>query len=195
MEHVIYVDSNNRDQVLFPNSNTFTVHLTTPLVNITKVELMSAILNITTREYITLDITELRTPTHQIADSFTKASTPTSNAYSGSFATVPATSLMFNSSYTIQTEYPSRIDKLDRLTITWRQPNNGDIFIDGTKDMGRNMFILRFETVPVIMEHLTLSLPAPVEWDSGERQKLIITCVAAVVGFILIMLLKNKRNV
>jgi len=38
---LIFADSRNRDQSLYPNGNSYTLHLTTPIKNITRVDLMS----------------------------------------------------------------------------------------------------------------------------------------------------------
>jgi hypothetical protein len=66
MEQVsyIHVDSRNRDTALFPFSNTYTVFLNKPIMNVTRVDLVSAMVNnpTATYGYIWLDITELRTP-------------------------------------------------------------------------------------------------------------------------------------
>jgi len=39
---LIFVDSRNRDQALFPTGNNFTLHLTTPIKNVRRVDLVSA---------------------------------------------------------------------------------------------------------------------------------------------------------
>lgn len=39
---LLFVDSKNRDQVLYPSGNSYTLHLTTPIRNITRVDLVSA---------------------------------------------------------------------------------------------------------------------------------------------------------
>jgi len=67
MEQVsyIHVDSRNRDTTLYPFSNTYTVFLNTPITNVTRVDLVSAIVTnpfSTGNAFIWLDITELRTP-------------------------------------------------------------------------------------------------------------------------------------
>jgi len=200
-EFTVYVDSDNRNQTLYPNSNSFTLHLTNPIMNISKAELVSAMLpSINVSEFVTLDILELRSPRHQTADSLTvtKGST-SSNSFNGAFAIVPikasGTFDFYNQNYRIRTEYPQRIDKLDRLTVTWRQPNNGAVYYDGS-DLGRNMFLLRFETVHVPMEpERPVSLPDPVEWDSGEKQRLWIVFAASIGGLILIMSMQRKRYI
>lgn len=227
-DYTVYVDSNNRNQTLYPNSNSYVLHLTVPIVNITKVELLTAMLpNVFSSQYLTLDIAELRTPKNLVADRLapTTASNvlvPSGNAFYGSFATIPvkatggalalvtsntvsttansiATNTEFyNANYRIWQEYPSRIDKIDRLTVTWRQPNNGAVFIDSnftpSIDMGRNMFILRFETTQVpINPERPLGLPDPVEWDSGETSRLLIIAGVALGGLLVIMSLGGRR--
>lgn len=205
-EYVVYVDSNNRDQLLFPNSNNYTLYFTTPIRNISKVELMTAMLpGMNTSQFITLDILELRTPTHLTAAALQPRGTsnlmvPTSNAFYGSFATIPikvqGNDEFYNANYRISTEFPSKIDKIDRLTITWRQPNNGNIFYDSAgpgTDLGRNMFLLRFESEFVPMgPDRPASLPPPVRWDgTGERQKLMILVAAAILGLLVIVSVKK----
>ena len=72
MEYIVYVDSNNRDQILWPDSNSYTLHLTTPILNIEEVELVSAQLpDLVVSQFVTLDIAELRTPSHLTADALT----------------------------------------------------------------------------------------------------------------------------
>ena len=231
MDYTVYVDSNNRNQTLYPNSNSYTLHLTTPIRNIETVEVLSAMLpNVFSSQYLTLDIAELRTPRTLIADALNLAETsaihnisvPTANAFYGSFAVVPvkvaggalaiysnlatdtnttvATNTEFyNSNYRILQDYPSRIDKLDRLTITWRQPNNGNVFIDTNfsppLDMGRNMFILRLITVFVPDEpSRSLSLPPPVSWNSGDdkNKQMMIIAGVALVGLLIIISVKAR---
>jgi len=239
MDYIIYVDSNNRNQTLYPNSNSYTLHLTTPIKNISKVEVLSAMLpNVFSSQYLTLDIAELRTPRTLIADALTTADTystnlgntsaihnlsvPTANAFYGSFAVVPvkvaggalaiysnltsdtnttvATNTEFyNANYRILQDYPSRIDKLDRLTITWRQPNNGSVFIDTNfspaLDMGRNMFILRLITVVVPEEPDRVhNLPPPIQWNSGDdkNKQMMIIAGVALVGLLIIISVKAR---
>lgn len=201
MEYIVYVDSNNRDQTLWSNSNNYTLHLTTPILNIEEVELVSAQLpDLAASQFVTLDIAELRTPLHLTADALnlsartgqtsnaiSNVSVPTSNAFNGSFATIPikitGTAEFYNANYRISTKYPSRIDKLDRLTITWRQPNSGTLL-----NTGRNMFLLKFKTVPVPVEpDRPESLPPPVPWDSGDRMKMILVIAAALAGLFIII--------
>jgi hypothetical protein len=199
MEYIVYVDSNNRNQDLWPNANNFTLYLTTPILNITEVELVSAQLpTLAASQFVTLDIAELRTPTHLCADALnlsgekSNIATPTSNAFDGSFATIPikisGDAEFYNANYRISTQYPARIDKLDRLTISWRQPNSGVLL-----DSGRNMFLLKFKTVRVPEEpERPDSLPPPVAWDSGDQTKMLIIGGVAIVGLLIIISVKNR---
>jgi len=215
MDYVVYVDSNNRNQTLYPNSNTYTLYLSTPIRNISKVEVLSAMLpNVFSSQYLTLDINELRSTQTLVASALVTTANslavPNSNAFSGAFAFVPVkaaialasntqtfsnTSFTYNNefysqNYKIFTEYPSRIDSLDRLTISWRNAGNGSLFYDSVlgRDLGRNMFLLRFETIMVPDEpERPVSLPEPVPWDSGEKTKIYIIFAIALLGLILIV--------
>jgi hypothetical protein len=169
--------------------------------------------NVFSSQYLTLDIVELRSTQTLVASALTTKSNaiavPNSNSYSGAFAFVPikaATSLASNAStfsntsftynnefysqnYKIATEYPSRIDSIDRLTISWKKAQDGSLFYDNFigQDMGRNMFLLRFETILVPEEpERPDSLPPPVAWDSGERQKMYVMVAALILGLFII---------
>ena len=219
MDYVVYVDSNNRNQTLFPDSNSYTLYLSTPIHNISKVEVLSAMLpNVFSSQYLTLDIIELRSTQTLVASALSTAANtiavPNSNAFSGAFAFVPIkaaialasntqtfsnTNFTYNNefysqNYKIATEYPSRIDSIDRLTISWRNAGNGSLFYDSVlnRDLGRNMFLLRFETIVVPAEpDRPDSLPPPVPWDSGEKTKMYIIFAVAVFGLLLAMFMKK----
>ena len=192
MEYIVYVDSDNRNQTLWPDSNNYTVHLTTPILNISEVELVSAQLPaLAASQFVALDIAELRAPSHLTAAALDSA-VPTSNAFNGSFATIPikitGDAEFYNANYRISTVYPARIDKLDRLTVTWRQPNNGNLLI-----AGRNMFLLKFKTIQVPMEpERPMSLPPPVPWNNGDQTKLYIVGGVALAGLLIIISVKNR---
>lgn len=201
MEYIVYVDSNNRNSTLYANSNSYTLHLATPIRNIAKAEVVSAMLPaLASSQFISLDIEELRTPRHQVADALRRTGTSnlltaTSNTYDGVFAVVPVkvsgTYEFYNQNYKAVTEYPYPIDKLDRLTISWRNPSSGALFFD-TSDLGRNMFILRFETVKEnLSPERSLTLPDPVEWDSGEKERLMMIGSVAVAGLVIILSMRR----
>lgn len=204
MHYTVYVDSNNRNQNLWPNSNSFTLHLTNSIQNITKAELVSAMLpNVASSQFLVLDIHELRTPMHLTADALVKNSsnvmTPTSNSFGGAFATLPVkvsgTYEFYNQNYRITTQFPKKIDKLDRLTISWRQPNNGSLYYDSTttSDLGRTMFLLRFETDDTPMSYdRGKGLPDPVQWDSGEKYRLVMIVLIALVGLFVITSIRRR---
>lgn len=202
-EFTVYVDSDNRNRILYPNSNSFTLHLTNPIMNITKAELVSAMLpGMSVSEYMCLDIEELRTPSHLVADALQRRPdgkmVATSNAMDGSFAILPvkvaSTFDFYNQNYRIKTEYPAGIAKLDRLTIKWRQPNSGELYYD-VADLGRTMFLLRFETAEPKEIQKPPGLPDPVEWDAGERHRLVLVTLVALAGLVIIVTTtKNRRE-
>jgi hypothetical protein len=206
MEYVVYVDSDNRNRTLYPNSNSYTLHLATPIRNIARAELVSAMLpSVNVSQFVCLDILELRSPQHQTADALRLSTasnvlTVTSNSFNGAFAVLPikvsGTYEFYNQNYRIGTKYPYAIDALDRLTITWRQPNSGTPYYDSTwnLDLGRNMFLLKFETVKEDLNpERPMSLPEPVEWESGERNRLVIIAFVALAGLLVIMSMRGKR--
>jgi hypothetical protein len=111
MEQVsyIHVDSRNRDSALYPFSNTYTVFLNKPITNVTRVDLVSAIVSnpfSTGNAFIWLDITELRTPNTYDARKLTTtnagsiASTLTSISTIGSVLTSTTLAGQANQTYT-----------------------------------------------------------------------------------------------
>lgn len=209
MDYTIYVDSNNRNQILYPNSNSFTLYLTRPITNISNVELLTCMLpSMNTSQFITLDILEFRTPRTLVADqlvnSRSNVSVPSANAFYGSFATVPIRvnggTEFYNSNYRIKQEYPSRIEKLDRLTISWRQPNSSSLYYDSSgngSDLGRTMFILRIQTTFVPEEpNRPLQLPEPVSWEKNDdsKKKMMVIGVISLIGLLFIISVKNSNR-
>jgi len=215
-DFLVYVDSNNADTNLFTASN-FTVFLPYPITNISKVEVLSAMfpgLNTGAGtplipQFLTLDIEELRTPSNIVAAKLVSDGTsknnmvPSANAFTGSFATIPVTpadNLVYNSNHRVIRNYPSRIDKLDRLTIHWKTPNDNQTF----SGIGHNMFILRFETIHVPHTDLEalpaaettevhwtptsmLTYPKPITPQMSEEQVKIIIMGAAFVCILMII--------
>jgi len=203
-EHVIFVDSATRDTTLYPNANSYVTYLTTPLRNISRVELVSAMLpSLSTSTYLTLDITELRTPTHQNTNKIlTKSagsgvtSLTTSSGANGSFATLPVkvsgTTEFYGQNYLIKVEFPARIDSLDKLTINWTYPDGSGI---ASSTLGAHQFLLRFHCVlvPETPERPE-SLPEPVEWKENSQKEFYILALIMIAGLILIIMSRKKSQ-
>jgi hypothetical protein len=120
----IYVDSARR---VGGSSNSFVMYLSTPLINVSKAELVCAYANVSnTNSFYFLDIQELRRPYGiDAAGSVLRSNISTiSNALSEtitSFAMIPGSQSYFKESqdYKISVEYPSLITKIDRLTFRY----------------------------------------------------------------------------
>ena len=220
MEQVsyIHVDSRNRDTTLFPFSNTYTVFLNTPITNVTRVDLVSAIVTnpfSTGNAFIWLDITELRTPSTYDARklSLTNVGT-TSNVTirrnqtssltpATSFAVVPLdVPVNFQRTFKEATDYawsvtyPSRLDSIERLTVRWLDTTGAIVNFGNAPTFDPNMFVLRVYTqiVPTTPER-PLSLPPPVrEGLFEDKSKVYIGALATlVIGLIMIMLVRKRR--
>ena len=220
MEQVsyIHVDSRNRDTTLFPFSNTYTVFLNTPITNVTRVDLVSAIVTnpfSTGNAFIWLDITELRTPSTYDARklSLTNVGT-TSNVTirrnqtssltpATSFAVVPLdVPVNFQRTFKEATDYawsvtyPSRLDSIERLTVRWLDTTGAIVNFGNAATFDPNMFVLRVYTqvVPTTPER-PLSLPPPVrEGLFEDKSKVYIGALATlVIGLIMIMLVRKRR--
>ena len=91
MEHLVWVDSAYRNTTLFPYSNTYSLNLTNPIRDVSRVELVSAFINTSglSNTCVFLDILELRTPTHIDARKLGTGGVPSGNTAAGSFALLP----------------------------------------------------------------------------------------------------------
>ena len=221
MEQVsyIHVDSRNRDTALYPFSNTYTVFLNKPITNVTRVDLVSAMVNnpTATYGYIWLDINELRTPSTYDARKLGLTNVGTTSNVTiqrnqtssltpaTSFAVIPmdvATNAQRTfretSDYAWSVTYPSRLDSIERLTIRWLN-NSGAVVqfgTDGTTTYDPNMFVLRVYTqiVPTTPER-PLSLPPPVrEGLFEDKSRVYLGALGTlIVGLIMIMLVRKRR--
>jgi len=219
MEQVsyIHVDSRNRDTALYPFSNTYTVFLNTPIMNVTRVDLVSAIVTnpfSTGNAYIWLDITELRTPSTYDARklSLTNVGT-TSNVTirrnqtssltpATSFAVIPIDvaqnfqrTFRETSDYAWSVTYPSRLDSIERLTVRWLDTNGAIVNFGNAQTFDPNMFVLRVYTqvVPAAPER-PLSLPPPVrEGLLEDKSKVYLGALATlIIGLMMIMLTRRR---
>ncbi len=195
--YIVYADSAYRNTVSYVNSNTWTLHLTNPIRNISRVELVSAFINTAgiSNNFCFLDILELRTPFNGDARKLGPGGVASGNTASGSFATIPldvATNTVkyFKemNDYKIEAHYPSRIDSLDRLTVSWLGLNGRPL--SGLNDTTGNGFILRCHTSDVKMETSILNdLPPPVPLDGGPNMVLIGALLAA--GLLVILFVRQ----
>lgn len=221
MEQVsyIHVDSRNRDTTLYPFSNAYTVFLNKPIMNVTRVDLVSAIVTnpfSTGNAYIWLDITELRTPSTydarklalsnvgmtsnvMIQRNQTSSQTPAT-----SFAVLPMdVSQNFQRTFKETTDYtwsitfPSRLDSIERLTVRWADYTGATVTFGtgGSTTYDPNMFVLRVYTqvVPTAPER-PLSLPPPVrEGLLEDKTRVYLAAFATlVVGLMMIMLTRRR---
>lgn len=201
--HLVYADSAFRNTVTYTNSNTYSLFLTNPIRDVDRVELVSAWINTAglSNTFVFLDIAELRTPYHQDARKLTVQSN--SSGVSGSsalysFAPIPldvspGTIKFYKESadFKIEGIYPSRIDSLSRLTISWV-----DIFgnpVVSSNNVNGSGCVLRVHTAKVPFRKSILdALPPPVPMTPGPNMMLVGALLLA--GLLLILFVKNSRN-
>lgn len=200
-EHLVYADSAYRNSSLYPNSNSYTLFLTNPIRNVSRVELVSAFINTAglSNTFVFLDVAELRTPFHQDARQLTLSSNSagvTGNTAIYSFAQIPldvpsGSVKVFKESadYKIDVRYPSRIDRLSQLTVTWTD-NQGRV-VTGLNNATGTGFVLRVheDHVPTSAPALN-ELPEPVPWD-GQPRQMMLALVLLLVGLLVILFVKN----
>ena len=198
-DYTIYVDSSQASQ-----NNSYVLHLSVPVTNIRRAEVLSAMLpDFQKSQYLTLDIEELRTPMNLVASELVLTNNiwaPSSNSHSGYFATIPVKTTtnvnsiwnteFYNAAYRILADYPSRVDKIERLTVNWRYPDTGEVVPPHT--LGRNMFILRLETEIVPLSPPLPVLPPPV--PRSMDMKLLVFIGAALLGLLIILFSRPKSR-
>ena len=100
------------------------------------------------------------------------------------------------SDYTISTIYPTRVDKLSRLTIRWLDINGLPVAFNGLEN---NSFTLRIRSLRHVPEvDRPLTLPPPVEMGTGvpvrHRYIAAISVAILIIGLLIITFLKKRRE-
>ena len=162
----------------------------------------SNIVSLETNDYIWLDIEEFRTPfttdARKLVLNPQGVYTTTSNTSARSFAIIPMDvpsggikSFREAADYPVYVTFPSRLDSLDRLTISWLDRNGKPLDFHG---LDVNSFTLRLHTVHVPDQvERPVSLPPPVPYEK-ENQKIVWgAMLALVIGLMLIILAGKKR--
>lgn len=193
--HLVWVDSASRDTSVWPNCNSYSLYITNPIRNVSRVELVSAFINTSgiSNTFVFLDVLELRTPNHTDARKLGPEGTPSGNTASGAFAMIPldAQGTKFfkeSGDYKISVKYPSRLDRLDRLTVSWLDAQ-GQPLVGLNEQVGTG-FILRVHTEDVpIQKSILNDLPEPVPFDDGPNTMLIGALLIA--GLVIILFVRQ----
>lgn len=164
----------------------------------------ASVINMSVNEYVWLDITEFRTPLTLDARQLTQQAwgqvTTSGSTAATSFALIPMDvvsgsykSFKENSDYRISVEFPSRIDSIERLTVTWRDRYGNPLNFNG---LDINSFGIRVHTVVPSEPERIESVPAPVrEGLFQDKQKaFVIVSVVLVVGLVVILLMARRSQ-
>jgi hypothetical protein len=182
------IATNSVYQGLYPNANAYVVS--------------SNIVSLEMNDYVWLDIEEFRTPfttdARKLILNPQGVYTTTSNTSARSFAIIPMDvpsggikSFKEANDYPVYVAFPSRLDSLDRLTISWLDRNGKPLDFHG---LDVNSFTLRLHTVHVPDQvERPVSLPPPVPFEK-ENQKIVWgAMLALVIGLMLIILAGKKK--
>jgi hypothetical protein len=175
-------------QGLFPTANAYIVS--------------SNIVSLEVNDYIWLDIEEFRTSLTTDARKLVLnpqgVYTTTSNTSARSFAIIPLDvpsggikAFKEETDYRVSVEFPSYLDSLDRLTISWLDRDGVPLNFRG---LDTNSFTLRLHTVhiPVTPER-PVSLPPPVPFEKDNQTIVWGATLALVIGLMLIILAGKKK--
>ena len=140
-------------------------------------------------EYIYLDIDELRRPFS--IDAVTNVYNSQSSTI---FAVIPLDvssgslkTFKEQSDYKISVEYPKPIDKIDRLTINWRDFHGNLINFNGVED---NSFILRFYEEDVLKQETRKEEESPLPELNKKDKKTVF--ILLIISLIFILFIKHK---
>lgn len=186
----VYPMSANREyNSMFPTSNAYAVS--------------QSIVSLEPNDYVWLDIEEFRTPfttdARQLVLNQQGVYTTSGNTSARSFALIPMDvpsggikSYKEASDYPIHVEFPSRIDSLDRLTISWLDRNGNVLDFHG---LDMNSFTLRVhtETVPIEPERIE-SLPPPVPFEDSNKKYILWGSLIALIFGLMLILIVGKRH-
>ena len=165
----------------------------------------SNVIDLSTNDYVWLDIDELRTPINVDAKSLINMPTGGPSADTGistflqtyqgltsatSFAMIHMDvasggikTFKEKTDYLISNKYPSRVDNLTRLTIKWLDINGQPISFNG---LDNNSFMLRIHSLRYLPEKdRQMTLPTPVDMSSGVPQRQRMIAIAAIIILIL----------
>jgi len=163
------------------------------------------VVDMSTSDYVWLDIDELRTPISIDAKSLISMPSGGPSAETGistflqtyqgltsatSFAMITMDvpngeikTFKEKSDYLISNKYPSRIDNLTRLTIKWLDINGLPVSFNGLEN---NSFTLRIHSLRYLPEKdRTMTLPAPVDMSTGVPQRQRMIAIASILILIL----------
>jgi hypothetical protein len=182
------IASNAVYQGIYPTANAYVVS--------------NNIVSLETNDYIWLDIEEFRTPfttdARKLILNPQGVYTTTSNTSARSFAIIPMDvpsgsikAFKEETDYHVNVTFPSRLDSLDRLTISWLDRNGKPLDFHG---LDVNSFTLRLHTIHVPDQvERPVSLPPPVPFEKENQKVVWGATIALVIGLMLIILAGKKR--
>ena len=170
----------------------------------------SNVVNMSTNEFVFLDIEELRTNRTHDARKFVTVTTttPSGNTIVEQKTEAPGVERVFgmfpldvppgtykvyedNTDPFIKAVFPQRIPKLSKLTIRWQDASGNLLSFNGVE---QNSVLLRFvcDEIPVTLERPE-GLPEPVKFVDNRRVVIIGIAVVLVLGLLLISFMKKSR--
>jgi len=191
------------------NASSNPVYATNTLYTGMKLIKSANVIDLSTNDYVWLDIDELRTPNNFDAKSLISMPAGGPSAETGistflqtyqgltsstSFAMIHMDvssggikTFKEKTDYLISNKYPSRIDNLTRLTIKWLDINGLPISFNG---LDNNSFMLRIHSLKHVPDpDRPVTLPTPVDMSSGVPQRQRMIAIAAIIILILGLLI------
>jgi len=203
--HTLYIDSNERDTVVYPNSNNYVIHLENPIYDVSEIRLVSA--RIPTPQTTPIRPKSLILRLSSVSDEFNQSVYVSTPHYTGQILLNDTTAITFNGSDDpLVHRFHSGSQKIIKdLQFEFLYMNNGNL---ESYNFGSQEHILKFEIqcstdklegtaklpVPEVEKKEVTHISVPTIETAYEWKEYIYILIIVLVGTLVLTLLKRKPN-
>ena len=203
--HTLYIDSNERDTVVYPNSNNYVIHLENPIYDVSEIRLVSA--RIPTPQTTPIRPKSLILRLSSGSDEFNQSVYVSTPHYTGQILLNDTTAITFNGSDDpLVHRFHSGSQKIIKdLQFEFLYMNNGNL---ESYNFGSQEHILKFEIqcstdklegtaklpVPEVEKKEVTHISVPTIETAYEWKEYIYILIIVLVGTLVRTLMKRKPN-
>jgi hypothetical protein len=203
--HTLYIDSNERDTVVYPNSNNYVIHLENPIYDVSEIRLVSA--RIPTPQTTPIRPKSLILRLSSGSDEFNQSVYVSTPHYTGQILLNDTTAITFNGSDDpLVHRFHSGSQKIIKdLQFEFLYMNNGNL---ESYNFGSQEHILKFEIqcstdklegtaklpVPEVEKKEVTHISVPTIETAYEWKEYIYILIIVLVGTLVLTLMKRKPN-
>ena len=203
--HTLYIDSNERDTVVYPNPNNYVIHLENPIYDVSEIKLVSA--RIPTPQTTPIRPKSLILRLSSGSDEFNQSVYVSTPHYTGQILLNDTTAITFNGSDDpLVHRFHSGSQKIIKdLQFEFLYMNNGNL---ESYNFGSQEHILKFEIqcstdklegtaklpVPEVEKKEVTHISVPTIETAYEWKEYIYILIIVLVGTLVLTLMKRKPN-